>query len=109
MIDNINEYDGKIYSFDIFKDNDDFNNEEKINIFRFFCYHKCNKYCQLLKLNSVDINLFDLNEYFKNKRICDICKTIFNINNCDYDFEKDNLCICFKYYKKIYESKYEKI
>ena len=109
LIDNINEYDGKIYSFDIFKDNDDFNNEEKINIFRFFCYHKCNKYCQLLKLNSVDINLFELNEYFKNKRICDICKTIFNINNCDYDFEKDNLCLCFNCYKKIYESKYERI
>ena len=109
LIENIDEYDGKIYSFDIFKDNDDFDNDEKINIFRFFCYHKCNKYCELLKLNSVDTNFFDFNEFLKNKRICDICKVIFNINNCDYDFEKDDLCLCSNCYKKIYESKYERV
>ena len=110
LIENIKEYNGKIFSFDIFKDNDNLNNEENINIFRFFCYHKCNKFCEMLKLNSVDINFYDMSTfYLKNKRICDICKIIFDINKFNNDKEKVDLCLCFNCYKKIYGSKYKRV
>ena len=110
LIENIEEYDGKIYAFNIFKDNNDLNNEENINIFKFFCYHKCNQFCKALKLDNVDKNFYDINTgYFLKKRICDICKNIFDIDQCDYDYEKDNLILCYDCYKKIYNSKYERI
>ena len=110
LIENINEYDGTIFSFDIFKDNYDLNNEDSINIFRFFCYHKCNKFCEMLKLNCIDINFYDMSTfYLKNKRICDICKIIFDINKFNNDKEKVDLCLCFNCYKKIYGSKYERV
>ena len=110
LIEDIKEYNGKIYSFNIFKDEYDLNDEENINIFRFFCYHKCNNYCKVLKLNNVDINFYDNNTgNFMNKRICDICKVIFDITHCNYDYEKDDLCLCINCYKKIYESKYERV
>ena len=110
LIENIKEYNGKIFCFDIFKDTDDINNEDNINIFRFFCYHKCNKYCGMLKLNNIDVNFYDINTfYLKNKRICDICKFIFDINEFNNDKEKGELCLCFNCYKKIHESKYERV
>jgi len=110
LIENIKEYDGKIFSFDIFKDNYELNNEDNINIFRFFCYHKCNKYCEMLKLNDIDVNFYDIGtSYFKNKSICDICKTIFDVNKLNNEKEKFDICICPECYKKIIESKYERI
>ena len=120
LIDNIKEYNGKIFTFDIFKDTDnydefnDYNNDQEqyINILRFFCYHKCNKYCNILGLNNINKNFYDINpdnlELFKNKRICDICKSIFKIDN-KYNYNRDNLCLCFECYNKIYESKYVRV
>ena len=112
IIDNIKEYNGKIFSFKIYKDNfndNDLNNEEYINILKFFCYHKCNKYCNLLGLENINKNFYEINpdniNVFKNKRICCICKSIFDID-IKYDYNRDNLCLCFKCYNKIYESKY---
>ena len=122
LIDNIKEYNGKIYSFDILKDNDNYNDnynlnelndeEQYINIFKFFCYHKCNKYCNILGVNNIIKNFYNINpdtiETFKNKRICEICKSIFKIDN-KYNYNKDNLCLCFECYNKIYESKYIRV
>ena len=112
IIDNIKEYDGKIFSFNIYKDNindNDLNNEEYTNILKFFCYHKCNKYCNLLGLENININFYEINpdniDIFKNKRICCICKSIFDID-IKYEYNRDNLCLCFECYNKIYESKY---
>ena len=110
LIDNIREYNGKIFSFIIYKDNDnDLNNEEYTNIFKFMCYHKCNKYCDILGLKNLNKNFFEINEdnieFFKNKKICEICKSIFKIDN-KYNYKRDNLCLCFECYNKIYESKY---
>ena len=109
IIENIKEYDGKIFSFDIYKDRDESSQEENINIFRFFCYHKCNKYCNILGLKSIDKNFYDVNpdniDIFKNKRICGICKSIFKINS-EYKYNRDNLCLCYECYNKIYNSKY---
>ena len=76
---------------------------------RFLCYHRCNKYCSYLKLNSIDINFYDISADFKNKAICDICKDIFDINEFKYDYLRDGLCLCFKCFEKIYNSKYERI
>ena len=112
IIDNIKEYNGKIFSFNIYKDNindDDLNNEEYINILKFFCYHKCNKYCNLLGLGNINKNFYEIDpdniDKFKNKRICCICKSIFNID-IKFNYNRDNLCLCFECYNKIYESKY---
>ena len=117
LIDNIKEYNGYIYLFDIYKDND--NDEDcsddyqYINIFRFFCYHKCNRYCEMLGLNNVNKNFYEINPdnliQFKNKRICGICKNIFNIENINYYYKRDDLCLCLDCYNKIYESKYTRI
>ena len=107
LIEDINEYDGKIFSFNLIKDNGDTGNEGKLKIFRFFCYHKCNKYCELLKLNNIDNNFFQLNTF--NKKICDICKTIFDISKCNYDYNKNNICLCFDCDKNISESKYQRV
>ena len=110
LIEDIQEFDGKIFSFNILKDDEDKDNEGKLKIFRFFCYHKCNKYCEALKLNNIDKNFYEINTDALNKSlICDICKVIFNINNCNYDYEKDDLCLCYKCYKKVYESKYQRV
>jgi hypothetical protein len=115
LIENIKEINGKIYHFDIYKDkdNDEFDNEDNINMFRFFCYHKCNKYCSILKLNSIDKNFYDINPVcnpnIKNKRICEVCKIIFDINENKYDYKKYGLCLCFKCSEKISESKYERV
>ena len=110
LIENINEYDGTIFSFDIFKDNYDLNNEDSINIFRFFCYHKCNKFCEMLKLNNVDVNFYDMSIFYqKGNRICDICKIIFNIDKLSNENNKFEICICSECYKKIIESKYERV
>ena len=112
IIDNIKEYNGKIFSFNIYKDNindNDLNNEEYINILKFFCYHKCNKYCNLLGLGNINKNFYEIDpdniDKFKNKRICCICKCIFNID-IKFNYNRDNLCLCFECYNKIYESKY---
>ena len=112
IIDNIKEYNGKIFSFNIYKDNindNDLNSEEYINILKFFCYHKCNKYCNLLGLENINKNFYELDpdniDKFKNKRICCICKSIFDIDT-KYNYFRDNLCLCFECYNKIYESKY---
>ena len=82
-------------------------------MFRFFCYHKCNKYCSILKLNSIDKNFYDINPVcnpnIKNKRICEVCKIIFDINENKYDYKKYGLCLCFKCSEKISESKYERV
>ena len=107
LIENIKEYDGKIYDFDIYKDTDELNSEENLNIFRFFCYHKCNKFCEVMKLNNIDINFYDINN--KNNIICDICKIIFDKNKTNYEYNKDNLYLCSECHKKIYESKYERV
>ena len=81
-------------------------------MFRFFCYHKCNKYCNILGLKTIDKNFYDINpdnlDSFKNKRICGICKNIFKINN-EYNYNRDNLCLCFECYNKIYESKFVRV
>ena len=114
LIDNIKEYNGYIYLFDIYKNENDnnLNEEEYVNILKFFCYHKCNKYCELLGLNKIDINFYNINPddsvQFKNKRICGICKKIFEINN-KYNYNRDNLCLCFDCYNKIYESTYFRV
>ena len=105
LIEDIKEYEGKIFSFNLIKDNDDIDDEEKLKIFRFFCYHKCNKFCEALKLNNIDKNFYELNT--SNKNICEICKTIFDTKN--YDFEKSDLCLCSDCNKKIYESKYQRV
>ena len=107
LIEDINEYDGKIFSFHLIKDNEDLDNEGKLKIFRFFCYHKCNKFCEILELNSINNNFFEINSL--NKKICDICKTIFDINKCNYDSEKYNICLCSDCDKKISESKYQRV
>ena len=107
LIENIKEYDGKIYDFDIYKDTDELNNEENLNIFRFFCYHKCNNFCEVMKLSNIDINFYDINN--KNNIICDICKIIFDRNKTNYEYNKDNLYLCSECHKKIYESKYERV
>lgn len=107
LIENIKEYDGKIYDFDIYKDTDELNSEENLNIFRFFCYHKCNKFCEIMKLNNIDINFYDINN--KNNIICDICKIIFDKNKTNYEYNKDNLYLCSECYRKVYESKYERV
>ena len=107
IIENIKEYDGKIYDFDIYKDTDELNSEENLNIFRFFCYHKCNKFCEIMKLNNIDINFYDINN--KNNIICDICKIIFDKNKTNYEYNKDNLYLCSECYRKVYESKYERV
>ena len=107
LIENIKEYDGKIYDFDIYKDTDELNSEENLNIFRFFCYHKCNNFCEVMKLNNIDINFYDIN--YKNNIICDICKIIFDKNKTNYEYNKDNLYLCSECHKKIYESKYERV
>ena len=116
LIDNIKEYNGYIYLFDIYKDNDNedcSDDYQYINIFRFFCYHKCNKYCEMLGLNNVNKNFYEINPdnliQFKNKRICGICKNIFNIENIKYYYKRDDLCLCLDCYNKIYESKYTRI
>ena len=114
IIDNIKEYDGYIYLFDIFKDSDEeeFNEDKYVNIFRFFTYHKCNKYCQLLGLNKISKNFYNISPddctSFKNKRICDICKKVFEVDN-KYEYNKDNLCLCFECYNKVYSSNYERV
>ena len=114
LIDNIKEYNGYIYFFNIFKDNenDESNDYQYINIFRFFCYHKCNKYCEMLGLKNVNKNFYDINPdnltQFKNKRICCICQTIFNID-VKYNYNRDDLCLCFDCYNKIYNSKYTRV
>ena len=107
LIENIKEYDGKIYDFNIYKDTDELNSEENLNIFRFFCYHKCNNFCEVMKLNNFDINFYDINN--KNNIICDICKIIFDKNKTNYEYNKDNLNLCSECYRKVYESKYERV
>jgi hypothetical protein len=115
LIENIKEYNGYIYLFDIYKDNDndDECSNDYLNIFRFFCYHKCNKYCEMLGLNNVKKDFYEINPdnlvQFKNKRICGICKNIFDIENINYNYKRDDLCLCFDCYNKIYESKYTRI
>lgn len=114
IIDNIKEYNGYIYLFDIFKDSDEeeFNEDKYINIFRFFTYHKCNKYCEILGLNKINKNFYNINPddwaCFENKRICDICKKIFEVDN-KYEYNKDNLCLCFECHNKIYSSNYVRV
>ena len=64
----------------------------------------------MLKLNDIDVNFYDIGtSYFKNKSICDICKTIFDVNKLNNEKEKFDICICPECYKKIIESKYERI
>ena len=114
IIDNIKEYNGYIYLFDIFKDSDEeeFNEYKYINIFRFFTYHKCNKYCEILGLNKINKNFYNINPddwaCFENKRICDICKKIFEVDK-KYEYNKDNLCLCFECHNKIYSSNYVRV
>ena len=115
LIDDIKEYNGKIFSFNIYKEKDndinDLNNEEYINIFKFFCYHKCNKYCDILGLNKVSKNFYDFDKS-GDLRLCSICRNVFKIGKNakgEYDYKRDGLCLCFECYKKIYESKYLKV
>ena len=113
LIDNIIEYNGKIFSFSIYKDKcneiNDINNEEYINIFKFFCYHKCNKFCELLGLNNVGKKFYEINN--SELYVCCICKNVFKISEDvrEYDYRRDGLCLCFECYKKIYESKYFRV
>ena len=109
LIDDIKEYNGKIFSFNIYKDKDNIlnnnvNNEEHINILKFFCYHKCNKYCDILGLNKIEKKFYEINSGDESK-ICCICRNVFKIGK-EYDYKRDGLTLCFECYKKIYESKY---
>ena len=96
LIENLIEYNGLIYSFDLYKND---NSNEQINILKFFNYHKCNKFCEILRLSEINKNFYEIeNIEFK---ICDACKKIFKIESTEY--ERDGLCLCPDCYKIIYE------
>ena len=64
----------------------------------------------MLKLNNVDVNFYDMSAFYqKGNRICDICKIIFNVNELSNENNKFEICICSECYKKIIESKYERV
>ena len=95
LIENIIEYNGLIFSFDLYKSDND---NEQINILKFFSYHKCNKFCEILGLNEINKNFYEIeNEEFK---ICDVCKKIFKIKKTE--FERDGLCLCSNCYEIVY-------
>ena len=89
LIDNIIEYDGKIYLFDLFKiDSPNF-----IYFLKFFKEHHCNEFCEELSLKNE--NFFNIiSQENINLMTCELCKNIFQKekNDNDNEIQLKNLC-----------------
>ena len=89
LIDNIIEYDGKIYLFNLYK----VDSLDYIYFIKFFKEHQCNEYCEELSLKNE--NCFNIiSQENINLITCELCKNIFskeNDDNCN-EFQLKNLC-----------------
>ncbi len=102
LIDNIIEYNGKIYKFKLYRAD----NHKYAFFIKFFNEHKCNKFCHELNLENENFFIV-ISQENTNLIICDLCKKIFENGKEEENNDNQLKSLCKECKEKTISSKNE--